>query len=204
MSILLRSRALADVCITGELCRLRPLAIEDAERAFAMLHDRREILDWLVWQGPRTQDDLVDHYRHWRTESEVGASHHLAIAHLGSDTLCGSISLRPREEHAIGELGYWVAVEEWGKGIGTEAVRLTCHLAFHDLGFARLSADVFDGNERSSHVLRTIGFTCSPMVKPFTCPDGRSVLEWTWELAREDFEARQPSWRPRSEHVRMA
>ncbi len=181
--------------VVGERCLLRPLVVEDAPRAFAMLHDCREILDWLVWPGPRTLDDLVDHCRHWRFESDIGTSYHLAIARAGDDVICGSLSLRPIEAGA--ELGYWVGVEHWGEGIGKEAVFLASHLALRSLGLDHLRAEVFDGNARSMRLLESLGFERTGGIHPFTCPDGREVLEWTYGLTRDAFEARHAEWTPR-------
>jgi RimJ/RimL family protein N-acetyltransferase len=190
-----------DFRLAGEHCSLRPLAVADAPRAYELIHDRRAILDWLVWQGPRSLNELLDHYRHWRIESDLGASYHLAIALAADDRLCGSLSLRPREDGRSAELGYWVGVEHWGQGIGTEAVRLACRLAFHHLGHEVLCAEVFAGNERSMRLLESLGFSRSAASIPFECPDGRRVLEWEYALTREEHDARHADWRLTVERV---
>lgn len=190
-----------DLRLIGERCQLRPLVEGDAPRAFAMIHDRREILDWLVWQGPRTIEDLVDHCRHWRIESDVGASYQLAIALAESDLVCGSLSLRPAADRGAAELGYWIGVEHWGKGIGKEAVLLACHLGLRLLELSRLRAEVFDGNARSMRLLESLGFERGDRGHPFACPDGRVVLEWTYELTREVFASRHGAWQPVAERA---
>jgi RimJ/RimL family protein N-acetyltransferase len=48
----------------------------------------------------------------------------LAICNQTSpDELLGAISLQLSLPHSHGELGYWIAVDHWGKGFATEAAR---------------------------------------------------------------------------------
>ena len=43
---------LKNLRLEGALVLLRPVRAADSEVAFPLIHERREILDWLVWQGP--------------------------------------------------------------------------------------------------------------------------------------------------------
>jgi ribosomal-protein-alanine N-acetyltransferase len=56
------------------------------------------------------------------------------------------------------EIGYWLRRKYWGRGLGTEAVRLGCRFAFARMRLHRLSATVVVGNLRSERVLRNAGF----------------------------------------------
>ncbi len=57
------------------------------------------------------------------------------------------------------ELGYWVGVPFWGKGIATEASREVLRHAFEDLGIERVFCGYFDGNRRSEAVQQKCGFS---------------------------------------------
>ncbi len=57
------------------------------------------------------------------------------------------------------ELGYWVGVPFWGKGIATEASLALLKRGFEDLGLGRIYCAYFDGNERSKAVQEKCGFT---------------------------------------------
>lgn len=61
-------------------------------------------------------------------------------------------------EHNIGVLGYMILTPWWSKGIGTEAVRQMCGIAFEELGLEQISATVFEGNRASERVLEKNGF----------------------------------------------
>ena len=74
--------------------------------------------------------------------------------------LVGSISVERKDGdgHNTGELGYMILTPWWSKGIGTEAVRQMCRIAFENLGVEQLSATVLEGNRASERVLEKNGF----------------------------------------------
>ncbi len=89
-----------------------------------------------------------------------------AICLLDSpDEPIGSIglTLKGSPERPLGlheaELGYWVGVPFWGRGIATEASREVLRHAFEDLGIERVYCGFFDGNTRSSAVQLKCGFS---------------------------------------------
>jgi acyl-CoA thioesterase FadM len=73
--------------------------------------------------------------------------------------LVGGISLMAIEKNHQAELGYWIGVPFWGKGICTEAGLLVADYAFNVLGLARLHARHMSRNQPSGRVLRKIGFS---------------------------------------------
>ena len=56
------------------------------------------------------------------------------------------------------ELGYWLGVPYWGRGIVPEAAREILRHAFEDLGLARVWCGYYDGNEQSKRVQEKLGF----------------------------------------------
>ena len=71
----------------------------------------------------------------------------------------GSIELMTGEKSRLSasdseaELGYWLAVPWWGKGIMTEAVRAICREAFRAFDIVRIYAEPFARNTGSCRVL---------------------------------------------------
>lgn len=57
-----------------------------------------------------------------------------------------------------GEIGYWIGVPFWGRGLIPEAVRELTRYAFADLGLQTLWCGYFDGNEKSKRVQEKCGF----------------------------------------------
>ena len=61
----------------------------------------------------------------------------------------------PEEE---GEIGYWIGVPFWGRGLIPEAVRELLRHGFEDLKLKRLWCGYFDGNIKSRRVQEKCGF----------------------------------------------
>ena len=57
-----------------------------------------------------------------------------------------------------GEIGYWIGVPFWGRGLTPEAVRALIRRGFEDLGLERLWCGYFDGNEKSRRCQEKCGF----------------------------------------------
>ncbi|PWT72879.1 MAG: GNAT family N-acetyltransferase [Proteobacteria bacterium] len=70
---------------------------------------------------------------------------------------CGGIGLNVELDHDRAELGYWVGVPYWGRGIATEAAREIVRYGFEGLGLHRIFATCFVGNLASILVLEKIG-----------------------------------------------
>jgi len=56
------------------------------------------------------------------------------------------------------ELGYWLAEQQWGQGIGTEAARAVTDHAFATMGRDKLVASYHLGNAASRRILLGLGF----------------------------------------------
>ena len=63
------------------------------------------------------------------------------------------------EQQYSAEIGYWIAEEHWGKGIGTEAISRMSDYIFSETKIVRLSAPVYSPNKASMRVLEKCGYT---------------------------------------------
>ena len=74
--------------------------------------------------------------------------------------LVGSISVERKDEggQAIGEIGYMILTPFWSQGIGTEAVKQICEIAFRELELQQIVGNVFPENVASARVLEKNGF----------------------------------------------
>lgn len=168
---------LSDLDLAGERVRLRPVRSEDAAVAFPMIHGREEVLRWLVWKGPVDLPELERAYSRWCVIGEQGVDYKLAIEELESGRFCGTVGLRFIDHPFVGDLGYWIGEEWWGQGLGSEAVLLAAHLAFHHLRSGALVAEVFEGNEASERILLKTGFEAAfaPATAPLDHPEGAGL-----------------------------
>ena len=72
----------------------------------------------------------------------------------------GSISVErmANENRSVGSIGYMILTPFWSQGIGTEAVRQICGIAFQELALERIIGEVFPENLASARVLEKNGF----------------------------------------------
>lgn len=82
--------------------------------------------------------------------------------------------------------------EEWGKGYGTDAVRLILRLAFTELNLHRVSLTVFDYNQRAIRSYEKAGFRPEGRQRGFLKREGRrwdliymGILRNEWEVANK-------------------
>ena len=74
--------------------------------------------------------------------------------------IVGSISVERMadEQRNAGSIGYMILTPFWSQGIGTEAVRQICTIAFQKLALERIIGEVFPENRASARVLEKNGF----------------------------------------------
>lgn len=72
--------------------------------------------------------------------------------------LCGCVGFDFELEHDRAELGYWVGVPYWGRGIATEAVNAAVEYGFGFFNLNRITASCFADNAPSLRVLEKCGF----------------------------------------------
>lgn len=106
---------------------------------------------------PYTVDDarqfmLVQHAA-W--DSKTGLV--TAICLRETDEPIGSVGLEVNRPMDRAELGYWIAVEFWGRGYATEASAAIMAYGFERLGLHRIAACHFVGNEASKRVIAKLG-----------------------------------------------
>jgi RimJ/RimL family protein N-acetyltransferase len=151
-----RQPLLADVDLAGELVRLRPVRAGDGRAAYPLIARREAILRWLVWRGPECEEELADGYASWVRSSDVGANYLFALED-GAGALVGTISLRFVDHPFVGDVGYWLAEEVWGRGYATEAGAATRDAAFNQWGYDQVISLIRPLNLPSQRVALRLG-----------------------------------------------
>ena len=137
---------------------LRPLTPKDAPN-LACLAGRREIADTTISIPHPYSEQQARQWLAGNVELCVkGKVVVFGVQLKGDAKLVGSAGLRDIEvEHAQAELGFWIAVECWGKGYATEAARAVLRFGFEQLGLNRIYAHHMVRNPASGRVLATVG-----------------------------------------------
>ncbi len=137
--------------------RLRPWRLNDAESLVAHA-DNPRIANNLgdAFPSPYTDADA----REWLEARAKDEPPICAFAIDTDDAAVGGIGLMLNDgpKRIAAEMGYWLGESFWGRGIGTEAVRLMTQYAFDTFHLRRLEARVFPWNPGSMRVLKKNGF----------------------------------------------
>lgn len=106
----------------------------------------------------------------------------------------GSIGLHHNdraEKDDEAELGYWLGVPYWGRGIVPEAAGEVIRHAFDDLGLARVWCGYYEGNERSRRVQEKLGFIYQRTAEAVPVPQmGETRRGYVSLLTKEDWLSR--------------
>jgi RimJ/RimL family protein N-acetyltransferase len=125
-----------------------------------------------------------EHARGWVAGSaqarEEGRALDFAVAAAGDPAaLLGTIGvLRPDWDHAVAELGYWVAPWARGRGVAARALTLLAAWAVGELGFARLTLHIDADNAGSRRVAEQAGFAYEGTLRSAIAAKGRR-----WDIA---------------------
>lgn len=134
---------------------LRPWRESDAEALFKYASDER-IGPAAGWQPHKSVEDSLEIIR-----TVLSAPNTYALTLRGSDEAIGSIGLvdcRCPDFEEEWEIGYWLGVPYWGKGLMPEAVDAMLDVCFDWLGCDRVWCGHFLGNEKSKRVIEKSGF----------------------------------------------
>lgn len=90
-------------------------------------------------------------------------------------------------ERVGAEVGYWLGVEFWGRGIATAAVRAITAFAFAaHAELERLYAVPFATNAASARVLEKAGYRLEGTMRRSAIKDGRVLDQWLYAILRDE------------------
>lgn len=152
------SRQAGGTCLrTGRLL-LRPWREEDAAELYGLARDERigPAAGWLPHRSVAESRLVI--------RLVLSAPETYAVELLGTGCLVGCVGLLfpERSNLRIGphdaEVGYWLGIPYWGRGLIPEAVRALMRRAFGPLGLENLWCCSYAGNHNSLRVQQKCGF----------------------------------------------
>ena len=156
--------------LVGSRCIVRPFGADDAASVAAAANDRR------IWGQLR---DLFP-YPYALTDAEAYIARVGAVDPPRSQAIVvdgravGGVGLELMSDvnRRTAEIGYWLGVEYWGRGIATEAVALVTAWAFDAHGLLRIFAQPFAENHASRRVLEKAGYVFEGTMRRSAVKDG--------------------------------
>jgi RimJ/RimL family protein N-acetyltransferase len=120
------------------------------------------------------------------------------IRTLDGDRLIGEIGLEGVAwNHGDSFVGIGLGERDyWGKGYGTDAMRVILRYAFTELNLQRVSLDVFEYNPRAIRSYEKAGFTVEGRVRGNLNRDGRRWDLFFMGILKEEWETRNDGTSP--------
>jgi RimJ/RimL family protein N-acetyltransferase len=172
------------------------VAEEPEEHAEAISRWNYDTEWWRLLAAEPSNQHSVEKIRQWIDQDQQEddlTSCSFAIRTLDDNRLIGFIGLEgdlfPHGEAFVG-IGIGVR-ESWGKGYGTDAMKIILHFAFQELNLRRVSLDTFEYNPRAIHSYEKVGFVHEGRVRDFLNREGKrwdlifmGILEEEWLSTR--------------------
>ncbi len=144
--------------LDGDLIYLREIRTSDADGNYFRWMNDTEITRYLESRfSSHSVEDLDNYISKLQGDKD---NVFLAIITKSSDQHIGNIKLGPINwNHGRAEIGLVVGDKSyWGKGVGTEAIRLVTNYAFNDLNLHKLTAGCYSVNIGSGRAFEKAGF----------------------------------------------
>jgi RimJ/RimL family protein N-acetyltransferase len=134
---------------------LRPWIETDAQECYKYAKDPKvgPIAGWPVHTSVENSRQII------RDVLMVPETYAIVLKETGLPI--GSIGLHHNdlaEKEDEAELGYWIGVPYWGRGLVPEAAHELLRHAFEDLKLNQIWCGYYDGNEKSKRVQEKLGF----------------------------------------------
>ena len=148
-------REASSYVLETERLTLRRPTLADVKAIARLANDRRIAENTRRLPHPYSQDDAIEFVRATANENRG------TVFLIESDfETIGVVGVDWREPDAP-ELGYWLGVEHWGQGFGTEAARAMIDFSFEEFDIEHLISGARIANPASRNILEKCGFQWS-------------------------------------------
>ena len=148
-------RETSSCVLETERLMLRRPTLADVKAITRLADDRRIAENSRRLPHPYSQDHAIEFVR-GTANDDRGTVFLIECNH----TPIGMVGIDWREPEAP-ELGYWLGVEHWGQGFGTEAARAAIDFTFEEFEIEQLIAGARVTNPSSRNILEKCGFQWS-------------------------------------------
>lgn len=154
-------RNLGTLPLETQRTRLRRFQMEDGLAIYHSWGKFEECSRYFPW-GPMPSPTFAqEKVRGWVEQYQEDSYYQWGIVEKESGRLIGVVNLHNVDEvNHSAETSYILSPAYWGRGIMTEVFQEVLRFAFQKVGFRRVEADCFAGNEASRRVLEKCGMTC--------------------------------------------
>jgi RimJ/RimL family protein N-acetyltransferase len=174
--------------LRGDLVRLtmeEPETLAKLESQWSSDSEYSRLLDW----DPARRFSVKNSQKWIEKQYENDNSHFFAIRTLAEERTIGGIGLDGiRWMHGDTFVGIGIGDREyWGKGYGTDAMKIILCYAFTELNLHRVTLDVFEYNQRGVRSYEKAGFVAEGRARGVMLREGRRWDVLFMGILREDW-----------------
>ena len=123
----------------------------------------------------------------WVSNYESDSYFHWVIEWKETGDLVGTINLGNVEESCLmSDTCYMLSPKFWNRGIMTEVLNAVLDYAFNDIGLNRVQAEVFEGNDASSKVLKKCGMVLEGIARQRYYKNEEFIDTALWAIIASD------------------
>lgn len=172
---------------------LRRMTMHDADDVFAYSKDPL-VAEHVLWDAQTSVQDARAYLRYMLRQYRLNLPASWGIIHKEDKRLIGTIGFMSySQDNNSAEVGYSLAREYWGQGLGTEALEACLHYAIFDMGLHRVEAQHELDNPASGRVMQKCGMVEEGVLRERLYNKGRyvdvrlySILEDEWYARHSD------------------
>ena len=189
-----RSDPVSAIFLKGRLCYLRTLALADLTDRMPAFAADRDVVRYLV----RGTYPLLPEQARAEYEKMIDSREEVqfAVCDSSDDLFLGAAGLHSLNWIARhGEFRILLgAKERWGKGIGTEALRLLLAYGFEVLNLEKIWLGVNARNARAARSYERAGFVAEGRLRQEVYRGGAYHDVLRYSLLRKEYEQLKPKW----------
>lgn len=162
---------------------LAPVKAKHAKQLFQFVY-QSDITQTIKWNGP---ESFNEYHESLKTREQMMIDkeiHMFTIIDPKSKSYIGSADIRPYQDCNIADIGFWIARDFHGQGLGTKVVKELLDYSFNYLQLDAVEAFVFLGNLASKKVLEKNGFVLQGIEKERVLKNGQKIDEWKFQITK--------------------
>ena len=187
-----RGRALED-----DRVKLRPLETADIER-LAQLAKAPEIAANTFVPHPYARGDAEEFIANAQEKWAADEAFVFAVIDKNESQLVGVMGIHPEARHHSAEIGFWIGLPDWGRGLATAALRLVIGFGFRALALNRIQAGHIFSNTASGRVMQKASMRREGLRRQFILHRGAykdvvyyAILRADWDAMRREREQKK-------------
>ncbi|WP_315120606.1 GNAT family protein [uncultured Clostridium sp.] len=173
---------------TGEKVRLREYRKEDIKAAQNYVNDPE--VKRLLNPGIPYPITLEDEEKWVESLSSTKDEYSFAIETLEDSKYIGGCGINSIDwKNSVAVIGIFIGDKDyWGKGYGTDAIRILVKFIFEQMNLNKIKLNVFSFNERAMKSYKKCGFKVEGVLRQELYRDGKYYDDILMGVLREDWE----------------